>query len=376
MVKDATRGFEWAAVPGAECMLLSNAGIFLRAAKSLTNSYGVAIIEDVQPGYYQEIVSYKPYSQRDFYHRYDLVKYLEVGSIIEDKPIASLSNTSFPASLSRSNYFLSSSCFNDPYMFENMQETLAFVEHLSDYVDGIVHKSPIPSLKKGVLVDIRLTREIEKCWNRKPMHVIGSSAAWRYIATNSGAMRQYPGRQTYNNRYDPTTRPWYYAAKSYPGNVTFSVPYLDNGGAGVVVTTSQTISSDSMVRKWSLMVTSAQVVQTFHVATDESPPLDYFKFGIVRGNLKCGYFIMAAVPNTNVCLVVLDGGDCPNPAIKCTSCSKKSCADGITKDMSLSAPIWVPCLCSVPYSPCALHYYRSPNAAVACPSIRRSLQEA
>ena len=32
------------------------------------------------------------------------------------------------------------------------------------------------------------------------MHVLGSSAAWRYIATNSGAMRQYPGRQTYNNR--------------------------------------------------------------------------------------------------------------------------------------------------------------------------------
>lgn len=27
-------------------------------------------------------------------------------------------------------------------------------------------------------------------------------------------------------RYDPTTRPWYYAAKSYPGKVTFSVPYL------------------------------------------------------------------------------------------------------------------------------------------------------
>lgn len=52
-VKDATQGVQWAAVPGAECLLLSNAGIFLRTAKSLTNSYGVAIIEDVHPGYYQ-----------------------------------------------------------------------------------------------------------------------------------------------------------------------------------------------------------------------------------------------------------------------------------------------------------------------------------
>lgn len=100
---------------------------------------------------------------------------------------------------------------------------------------------------------------------------------------------------------------------------------------------------------------------------------DTLPAGIVRGNLTCGYYIMVAVPNTNVYLVVLDGGDCPDPAIKCTSCSKKSCADGITKDISLSAPICVPCLCNVPYSPCALHYYKSPNAAVACPSIRRSL---
>lgn len=61
-VKDATRGVEWAAVPGAECMLLSNAGIFLRTAKSLTNSYGVAIIEDVQPGYYQVCTEYISYT--------------------------------------------------------------------------------------------------------------------------------------------------------------------------------------------------------------------------------------------------------------------------------------------------------------------------
>jgi len=50
-------------VPGAECLLLSNAGIFLRTAKSLTNSYGVAIIEDVHPGYYQVNESAKDRSQ-------------------------------------------------------------------------------------------------------------------------------------------------------------------------------------------------------------------------------------------------------------------------------------------------------------------------
>lgn len=52
----------------------------------------------------QEIVSHKPYPEPDLYHRYDFVKHLEVGSIIEDKPIAFLSNTSFPATLSRSKW--------------------------------------------------------------------------------------------------------------------------------------------------------------------------------------------------------------------------------------------------------------------------------
>ena len=33
---------------------------------------------------------------------------------------------------------------------------------------------------------------------------------------------------------------------------------------------------------------------------------------------------MVAVPNTNVYLVVLDGGDCPDSAIKCTSVSNSS----------------------------------------------------
>jgi len=48
-----------------------------------------------------------------------------------------------------------------------LQETLDFVQHLSDYVDGVTDKPPTPSLKKGVLVDIRLTREIEKWYEHE-----------------------------------------------------------------------------------------------------------------------------------------------------------------------------------------------------------------
>lgn len=56
-----------------------------------------------------------------------------------------------------------------------LQETLEFVKHLSHYVDGVTDTPPTPSLKKGVLVDIRLTREIEKWYeyiNKEVHHLI------------------------------------------------------------------------------------------------------------------------------------------------------------------------------------------------------------
>ena len=55
------------------------------------------------------------------------------------------------------------------------------MKHLSDYVDEVVDTSPIPSLKKGVLVDIRLTREIEKWYGYKLNQNIirnGKRTAW------------------------------------------------------------------------------------------------------------------------------------------------------------------------------------------------------
>ena len=59
-------------------------------------------------------------------------------------------------------------------MLHLLQETLDFVKHLSDYVDGVTDQPPTPSLKKGVLVDIRLTREIEK-WYKHGLHSYTSS---------------------------------------------------------------------------------------------------------------------------------------------------------------------------------------------------------
>ena len=41
----------------------------------------------------------------------------------------------------------------------------------------------------------------------------------------------------------------------------------------------------------------------------------------VEGSVKCGSYIMVPVPHTNVYLVALDGGDCPDSRIKCTSVS-------------------------------------------------------
>ena len=62
----------------------------------------------------------------------------------------------------------------------------------------------------------------------------------RYMATQSGALYSYPGALM-NQMYDPTKRELYTRAVEFAGRVTVTAPYLDEGGAGYIVTVSQAI---------------------------------------------------------------------------------------------------------------------------------------
>lgn len=58
------------------------------------------------------------------------------------------------------------------------------MKRLSDYVDGQTDLPPTPSLKKGVLVDIRLTREIEK-WYGRITRIVMSSYCLYVVITHT-----------------------------------------------------------------------------------------------------------------------------------------------------------------------------------------------
>lgn len=67
-----------------------------------------------------------------------------------------------------------------------------------------------------------------------------SHAVWRYIATPNGVVRIFPGVQL-NRFYDPRIRSWYQRAVAQPGRFVVSSPYLDDFGAGHILSVSQSI---------------------------------------------------------------------------------------------------------------------------------------
>ncbi|VDN38920.1 unnamed protein product [Dibothriocephalus latus] len=57
---------------------------------------------------------------------------------------------------------------------------------------------------------------------------------------DTGVMLMYPGALLPQN-YDPTTRSWYLRALQFAGRLVFTGPYLDDGGAGSILTLSYAI---------------------------------------------------------------------------------------------------------------------------------------
>lgn len=62
----------------------------------------------------------------------------------------------------------------------------------------------------------------------------------RYIASPNGVFLVFPGGMI-DKVLDPTKRLWYERAVEYPGQIVVTAPYLDENGAGYIVTISHTI---------------------------------------------------------------------------------------------------------------------------------------
>ena len=89
--------------------------------------------------------------------------------------------------------------------------------------------------------DVELTLAVEEPWIARDMSGPSrSSFAITGLGTASGVFRFWPGYQLYRG-FDPTVRPWYYAATANKESLAISTPYVAAAGEGIYVTISATI---------------------------------------------------------------------------------------------------------------------------------------
>nr|XP_045607175.1 VWFA and cache domain-containing protein 1-like [Procambarus clarkii] len=146
------------------------------------------------------------------------------------------------ATLDGSTVFLSVGSYVSPLsQIANGPETLGAVQSITAYLSDNTQLIANPGLRLGVRTDATALYQITELW-KKQFHnsELSKYIVRRYAAAPSGVTLMYPGTLL-DRTYDPRSQAWYLGALSTPGKVVVSVPYLDPGGAGYIVTVSHTV---------------------------------------------------------------------------------------------------------------------------------------
>ncbi|XP_028405667.1 uncharacterized protein LOC114528242 isoform X2 [Dendronephthya gigantea] len=91
----------------------------------------------------------------------------------------------------------------------------------------------------GVVSDVVLTGYLENNW-RDSDKKDDESVMWRYVGTDSGVYRRYPG-STLSENLNYKTRPWYRQAVMNSGKAFLSHPFKDPYGRGQVISISKAV---------------------------------------------------------------------------------------------------------------------------------------
>ncbi|KAI0239286.1 VWFA domain-containing protein [Lamellibrachia satsuma] len=125
--------------------------------------------------------------------------------------------------------------FVDQYKYLDTEETKTTVDRYELYMLG--KTNPVnPDFKEGVRESVASTHQLDAIVSTRPARY----SIWRYIGTEAGVFRKYPGTRMVKE-YDHTQRPWYKRGINRKGLATFSIPYMDASGAGIVLTLSHSI---------------------------------------------------------------------------------------------------------------------------------------
>ncbi|XP_074098201.1 VWFA and cache domain-containing protein 1 [Cotesia typhae] len=132
-----------------------------------------------------------------------------------------------------------------PWCLNSWREDLASLMNLQSYMAYIKDATRLlrnPGLGPFVRRDAAMLAQIIDHWKRR--HQESPSKMFiirRYMAAiESGVVEVYPGLAM-DSSLDPRRRAWYGKAMEHPGKIILTSSYLDGGGAGYVVSLSQTI---------------------------------------------------------------------------------------------------------------------------------------
>ena len=101
----------------------------------------------------------------------------------------------------------------------------------------------------------------------RPMLASDPRIAQAYIGTGSGILYVHPWVTNISSSYDPRTRDWYVRATK-TGNISWSDPYIDAAGKGLMVTCSRPVAGSSSNRTWvvgadvTLSTINSQIINT------------------------------------------------------------------------------------------------------------------
>eukprot|EP00092_Neocalanus_flemingeri_P025509 GFUD01027657.1.p1 GENE.GFUD01027657.1~~GFUD01027657.1.p1 ORF type:complete len:1354 (+),score=262.26 GFUD01027657.1:1877-5938(+) len=145
------------------------------------------------------------------------------------------------ASMQTAALYLSPSAFASPsehLVPDSMpQRTQSYMAYLTDPTRLIAN----PGLKVGVRNDAQVVAQITDMWKEQAYSSpLNNYIVRRRVATPRGVQLSYPGAPVPAGT-DPTASSWYRAAVEMSGLLVVSPPRLDVGGAGYIVTLSQTV---------------------------------------------------------------------------------------------------------------------------------------
>ncbi|KAK2178559.1 hypothetical protein NP493_535g00017 [Ridgeia piscesae] len=126
--------------------------------------------------------------------------------------------------------------FIDPFLFAE-NKTFPSKTQVKEYIDVLQGKSTKRIFRENVKDGVIITSLLDNIWR---YHNNGSYPFWRSIILDTGVLRVYPGIRM-ARRISHTTSSFYRKAIAEQGRIVVSGPYLDDGGAGYLLTIHKAI---------------------------------------------------------------------------------------------------------------------------------------